>query len=166
VRWCDVTACGSGIGAWCSHSARGLWQLGRLTCETATNRTDPGPDDRGLCLHHFKRIDCRRAAFPEHHSRGGGESKFLAKIASTFGPISADLLVLGSSLLHRSVPSGKESTHAPSAPDQTLAQDPWKMVQTNRPYDSAFTRKANSNTGPKVAPNLVLPCDVGSDCRK
>ena len=35
---------------------RGLPQPGRLTCETAPDRTDTAPDDRGLCLHNFKRI--------------------------------------------------------------------------------------------------------------
>ena len=50
MRWRHVAACGSRIGAWCGHSARDLSQPGRLTCETAPDRTDTAPDDRGLCL--------------------------------------------------------------------------------------------------------------------
>ena len=74
VRWCHLAACGSRIRAWCGHSARGLPQLGWLTCETAPDRTDTTPDDRGLCLHNFKRIHCRGTAFPHHRSHGWGGS--------------------------------------------------------------------------------------------
>ena len=75
VRWCHVAARGSRIGPWCGHSARGLPQLGRLTCETAPDRTDTAADDRGLCLHNFKRICCRDTAFPHQRShRCGGSS--------------------------------------------------------------------------------------------
>ena len=66
---CDgatVAACGGRIGPWCRASAGGLPQLGRLTRETAPNRTGAASDDRGLCLHYFKRIHCRGSALPHH----------------------------------------------------------------------------------------------------
>ncbi len=71
---------GRGVG----HSARGLPQLGGLTCETAPDRTDTAADDRGLCLHNFKRIYCRDTAFPHQRSHRCGGSGGVACLDSGF----------------------------------------------------------------------------------
>ncbi|MGA7391092.1 MAG: LysR substrate-binding domain-containing protein [Terrimicrobiaceae bacterium] len=71
MRWRHVAACGSRIGAWCGHSARDLSQPGRLTCETAPDRTDTAPDDRGLCLVGYNNAYCCIPSIPATCTNGG-----------------------------------------------------------------------------------------------